>query len=846
LAVSGVLVPASSAAAANGEPPDPPTALPARATANDLKWQPALDYDTNGCYNVPAIGPTPTGGMDPAYISYGLGHDYTTSSLYCRDKTDLDNTNAYSRQRCNQGWCVYLYDYYFEKDVSVENVIDAGGHTHDWEHIAVWVQNDQAKWVSASQHGKYVVKPASEVRWDTDPDTGVDTHPKLVYSKDGGFTHFFRFATAGDEPTENHYTPSWRRSTLVSYNGFPGTLRDQLFNHDFGAATIAIKEGKFAGNLESAIPTWSTLECTPNGVGGQTCTYVQTPVFAFDYNLDVGSPGDPPAPPPPPDDPPPAAPIKVMVVGDSMTQGAEGDWTWRYRLWEWFHDHGVKVDFVGPYTGTHSPDVAGPPVAPPVAGEPVPAPAPPSVNGGYATGSWPPPLFDSDHFAVWGRQAAQDKDLIYDQVAQFKPDYLLVGLGFNDMGWFVSGPEGTLGSIKTLVDRARAAKPDIKFALANVPQRTRIGGREDLPVNTTSYNDMLKNAIPSWSTPTSPVALVDWAGNYGCGLDSCPAAYDGLHPNALGEYQIARAFELTLHGSYRLGDVVPAVPADIPVRPTPVPGNVTAASVKSGIAVTWDAVYGAHGYTVRSRIVGANDWTESHVNTNRMDTTWTLDGWTWEYQVRTDNGDQQKSDWSGTVSAVAHPETAPPPVGMVTHATATGVDVVWGAPPGPYAATIDRYQVITWDKDTPGAWFGGTVTRAKSAHVDGLIPGHHYLVALVSWNAAGGGMPGVARPVTIGAGTPPAPTGLQVTSVDGTTVQLNWTGSPAAAGYRVWVRNINDGSVSSADENIIDGTSWGVAYLFPGVWNYEFCVTAINGAAESGKSNCVVAPRPPG
>lgn len=38
-----------------------------------------------------------------------------------------------------------------------------------------------------------------------------------------------------------------------------------------------------------------------------------------------------------------AVAISVMVVGDSMTQGKEGDWTWRYRLWEWFNDQGVSV-----------------------------------------------------------------------------------------------------------------------------------------------------------------------------------------------------------------------------------------------------------------------------------------------------------------------------------------------------------------------------------------------------------------------------------------------------------------------------------------------------------------------
>jgi lysophospholipase L1-like esterase len=829
LATFGALVPVSPAAAAV---PDPPRALPENATQADLKWQPDLDYDTDGCYNVPAIGPDGT-------ISQGLDHNNTTGPADCHDKSDLDNTNAYSRQRCNSGWCVYLYDYYFEKDVGVENVADVGGHVHDWEHIAVWVQNDQAKFVSASQHGNYEVKAASDVRWD-------GTHPKLVYHKDESplsSTHNFRFATAGDEPPENYYH-DWRRSTLVSYNGFPGTLRDQLFNHDFGHATIAIKDSSFAGDLERAIPTWSTLECTPNGVGGTTCHYVQTPQFAFDYTRDDGSPGDPNPPGPP--NPPPPGPLKVMVVGDSMTHGHEGDWTWRYRLWEWFKSQNVAVDFVGPYTGTQPPDFPAAPAPPPVAGDPAPLPSLPRTWGKYAADTKPD--FDSDHFAVWGRQLAQDKSLIRGQVQNFQPDILLVGLGFNDMGWFVSGPQGTLDSMKTLVDEARAAKPNIKFALANVPQRSFIGGRDDLPINTDIYNQMLAAAIPTWSTPDSRVELVDWRGNYSCETTGCPAGYDGLHPNAWGEYQIAHAFELTLHTGYQLGSSVPAVPdpSQIPLRPTPTPGNVTATSGPSGVIVTWDAVPGALGYTVRSRLVGLPTWNESHASANRFDTTWTTDGQQWEYQIRTDNGDQLKSGWSGTVTATAHPQTSPPPVGIVTHATATGIDVVWGRPTGAHTDTIDRYQVITLDKDTPGAWIGGTAVKGLSAHVDGLLPGHHYIVAVATWNTAGGGMPGLARPVTIGAGTPPAPTGLQVTSTDPTTVQLTWNGSSQAAGYRIWVRNINNGSQSAADETVIDSSPYGIAYLYPGTWNYEFCVTAVNGAAESGKSNCVVAPRPAG
>ncbi|MER7538979.1 NPP1 family protein [Streptomyces sp. NPDC097704] len=254
--------------------PDPPRALPQNATADDLKWAPALDYDTNACYNVPAIGP------DGA-ISQGLDHNNTTSSTDCRDQSDLDNTNAYSRQRCNSGWCVYLYDYYFEKDVSVELADDAGGHVHDWEHIAVWVKDDKAEYVAASAHGGYHVLPAGEVRWD-------GTHPKIVYHKDGGLTHAFRFAGAGDEPPENHYH-DWRRPALVSYNGFPSGLRDKLYAADFGHATMGTKDSAFAGNLGGAIPK-VPKECpSPDDV----CGFV--PAFSFDYNRDdVSSPGDAP------------------------------------------------------------------------------------------------------------------------------------------------------------------------------------------------------------------------------------------------------------------------------------------------------------------------------------------------------------------------------------------------------------------------------------------------------------------------------------------------------------------------------------------------------------------------
>jgi hypothetical protein len=84
---------------------NPPKALPKRATANDIRWQPSIDFDMDGCYNVPAIDAS-------GYVVEGLPHEWVGLASDCRDASDLANNNVYSRQRCNDnGWCVYIYEY---------------------------------------------------------------------------------------------------------------------------------------------------------------------------------------------------------------------------------------------------------------------------------------------------------------------------------------------------------------------------------------------------------------------------------------------------------------------------------------------------------------------------------------------------------------------------------------------------------------------------------------------------------------------------------------------------------------------------------------------------------------
>ncbi|MEW2391636.1 NPP1 family protein [Streptomyces venezuelae] len=215
----------------------PPQALPANADSTEQTFQPAYDYDGDGCYPTPAIGPdgTVNGGLKPSGAVNGQ----------CRDASDLANTNGYARGKCNNGWCAVMYGLYFEKDQAVAGS-GLGGHRHDWEHVVVWVKDGRAEYVATSAHGKFRIHSRDQIRWD-------GTHPKVVYHKDGIGTHCFRAATAGDEPPENH-RGAWQFPALVGWNGYPAGLREKLSAHDFGSANFGLKDASFPSHLAAALP----------------------------------------------------------------------------------------------------------------------------------------------------------------------------------------------------------------------------------------------------------------------------------------------------------------------------------------------------------------------------------------------------------------------------------------------------------------------------------------------------------------------------------------------------------------------------------------------------------------
>lgn len=249
-------------------------AFPENASEKALKFQPVLDFVDDGCYQSVAISPdnTANSGLDP--FGYDFPEDLQPPSKRspaidnggmrpppgppppngrlktlhrCRSHL-VTNSQTYVRERCNHGWCAYLYGYYFESDLNPWTIPGAGPHRHDWEHVIVFTLNDQVFYVSVSAHGE----------WYTDRDVDVQfedgTHPKIVYDKTGVKNHFLRKATADDVNVINE-TGKWHRAPLLSVERMECKFVGHLMYNDWGEAHPELTKERFGQALDKATPS---------------------------------------------------------------------------------------------------------------------------------------------------------------------------------------------------------------------------------------------------------------------------------------------------------------------------------------------------------------------------------------------------------------------------------------------------------------------------------------------------------------------------------------------------------------------------------------------------------------
>jgi len=204
---------------------------------------------------------------------------------------------------------------------------------------------------------------------------------------------------------------------------------------------------------------------------------------------------------------PPRA-IRIMPIGDSITQGNTETDSYRRPLWRLFQQAGLSVDFVGSQRENNG----GPP---------------------------PSPDFDLDHEGHWGWRADEVLGVIEASARSHQPDVALVHLGSNDV-FAGQDDAGTLSELAGIVERLRAANPAVKVLLAQLIPTSRPG--QDARI--ARLNAAIPGLAARLATPASPVVAVDQYSGFDPGRDT----RDGTHPNAAGESKMAERWFAAFRG----------------------------------------------------------------------------------------------------------------------------------------------------------------------------------------------------------------------------------------------------------------------------------------------------------
>lgn len=197
---------------------------------------------------------------------------------------------------------------------------------------------------------------------------------------------------------------------------------------------------------------------------------------------------------------------RIMLAGDSITQGFDGDFTWRYRLYEELTGQQVPFDFVGPrdepYGGRDT----------------------------YLATGW-----DTDHDAKGGTTLNAQLGHITADMTAYQPDVLVALYGTNDLRNGAT-PAQLVDRWRTYVARARAVRPDVKIVLGEVYS-------VHAPHRDVS-NALLRALAADLDTETSPVVVAHLdAPDFSASRDT----YGGTHPTPTGEIRIAALVTQALH-----------------------------------------------------------------------------------------------------------------------------------------------------------------------------------------------------------------------------------------------------------------------------------------------------------
>ena len=190
-------------------------------------------------------------------------------------------------------------------------------------------------------------------------------------------------------------------------------------------------------------------------------------------------------------------PIRIMPLGDSITEGTQGDATYRYFLWDQLNNAGYSVDFVGSMTGVR-------------------------------TGVPKYPNFDQNHEGHWGWRADRIANGVTNWAKASVPRIVLLHAGTNDI---IQGQTTatTITDLRNIIKRMRTANPNTTFLIAKIIP---IAGKD---AQVQELNQAIPALVNDLNTSKSPVVAVDMFTGFNASTD----LRDGVHPTESGYQKMA-------------------------------------------------------------------------------------------------------------------------------------------------------------------------------------------------------------------------------------------------------------------------------------------------------------------
>ncbi|MFJ2112327.1 MULTISPECIES: GDSL-type esterase/lipase family protein [unclassified Streptomyces] len=221
--------------------------------------------------------------------------------------------------------------------------------------------------------------------------------------------------------------------------------------------------------------------------------------------------------------------MRFLFVGDSMTIGSAGDFTWRYRMWQHLStSFGSPFRIVGPRTELYDVRAAAP------------------VSYDYGGPDFP--AHARGHLAGWGEGWQHMAPLIGATVEEHRVDVLLVSLGLIDLGFYTDSTQ-TDRNVRAFIAGARAANPRVRAVLLPVIPNVRAESDAPFAAEVDRFNELLGKTVAELDRPDSPLLLAARPSTYDIHTDT----YDGTHPAPSGEHKLAGAFADAMHESWGVG-----------------------------------------------------------------------------------------------------------------------------------------------------------------------------------------------------------------------------------------------------------------------------------------------------